>query len=106
MIFRARSRRMSHQSQRLLNLGVHGGIRRKLLCLALVFALLSAPGFDVALQQAPVLASSAVTSATSSIRNLTTFFEWLLRTKTKSVPRATKRQETTETRSSGVRSIR
>ena len=98
-----RSRRSYHGSLRLLSLKFHRGIRRKLLCLALVLSLLSMPGFDVALRQAPVLASSTVNSAASSFRSLSTLLEWLFGTKAVAAP---VRQETLADRTNRVSKIR
>ena len=76
-----RSHRFHQQSLQLLGLGLCRGIRRKLVFLTLVISLLAAPGFDLALRQAPVLASSAVGSAMNSLRDLSTFLDWLFGTK-------------------------
>ena len=68
-----------------------------------MLALLSMPGFDLALRQAPVLASSAVNSATSSFRGLTKFLEWLFGAKSSPTP---VRQETLADRTNRVSKIR
>jgi hypothetical protein len=47
-------------------------------CLAIIFALISTPGLNIALQQAPVLASSAVDGTASSLRIIDVFLNWLL----------------------------
>ncbi|HKR58723.1 MAG TPA: hypothetical protein VJS64_03230, partial [Pyrinomonadaceae bacterium] len=54
------------------------GIRRKLLCLAIILTLLSTPGLSIAMQQAPVLASTAVDATASSLRNVGAFLKWFL----------------------------
>ena len=96
------SRHLNRQS-RLSRFNFRGGFRRRVLCLALILALLSTPGVDIALQQAPALASSAVNSATSSFRDLTGFLEWLFGRK--AVP-APVRQETLADRVTRVSKIR
>ena len=64
--FSRRPHSFDQRSRQTTSLDFQRGIRRKLLCVVLVLALLSLPGFDIALQQTPVLASSAVNSAASS----------------------------------------
>ena len=101
--YSCRFRLFNRHLLRIRSLGFNRGIRRKPLCLALMLALLSAPGFDIALRQAPVLASSAVNSATSSFRDLTTLLDWLFRRKTVPAP---VRQETLADRVARVSKIR
>ena len=97
------SRRLYHRSLWFLSRELRRGVRRKLLCLVLMLALQSTPGFDIALQQAPVLASATVNSATSSFRDLTKFLEWLFGKK--AVP-APVRQETLADRLTRVSRVR
>ena len=78
----------------------HSGIRRKLLCLTLMLALLSTPGLSITWQQTPVVAAALVTSTTYWSHSFGAFLKRLFSSRT------SKPQETTETRSSGVRSIR
>ena len=101
--FSRRSHRFNSHLLQIPSLDFYRGIRRKLLCLVLMLALLSMPGVDLALQQAPVLASSAVNSATSSFRDLTRFLEWLFGAK--GIPGPV-RQETLADRVNRVSKVR
>ena len=100
----SRYRRLNQVLLQVQSIDFHKGTRRKLLCLALMLTMLSMPGVDITLHQAPVLAASAVDSATSSFRDLTIFLEWLFR-RNKAVP-APVRQETLAERLTRVSRVR
>ena len=60
--FPRRSRRSDYSRPQALRRVAGMEVRRKILCLALMFALLSTPGLSVVLEQMPVLASGAAST--------------------------------------------
>src|SRR5436853_1981448 len=65
--------RAAHRCRRSLN----GGLRRQLICLALILNLLIWPGPNLIAQQIPVMASTSVEYTTVAARTISDFFKWL-----------------------------
>ena len=62
--FSRRLPRSAYRPRQFLSRVFRRGIRRKLLCLGVILALLSTPASNVALEQVPVLASSVASTTT------------------------------------------